>query len=320
MKKLIVFLLIIYIVSRSTIPLRRARGEAVNSPAFSTAYELVDAVNAVRASHGLPPYSTNSILMGIAQRQAEYNLAIGCCSHLSSDGSRPFQRALQAGYLVAGDLSQGGYFSENIVYGVDLTASEAVEIWMMDAPHQETMLSSNHADIGAGVAVSGNSYYYVIDCGLSTDGSSPVNSTSNSYVTPDSKRVPNTPNADGSITYTVQTGDILGSISETFGISLTELRELNGLTNSIIYPNQILIIRGTSSPTPTLSVSPTPTGHSTITPWLTSTPTSTILPISPTSTPSKGLPVSAARGAVISIILVGFSLAALLAALTRRNP
>ena len=69
-------------------------------------------------------------------------------------------------------LSNGspGFFSENIAAGVGMTAEEAVRYWTGDDPHLNTMISSNLQDIGAGVAVSGNTYYYVIDCGLSTGG------------------------------------------------------------------------------------------------------------------------------------------------------
>ncbi len=159
-------------------------------PNLSTASELIDAVNALRASLWAAPYTPNSILMSIAQRQAEYNLSIGTITHISADGLQPFQRALQAGYPVAGDISNGrpGFFSENIIAGVGLTAEEAVEDWTEDAPHLNTMISTNLQDIGAGVAVSGNTYYYVIDCGLSTGGT-PASFYSSTFLPP-SRRHP----------------------------------------------------------------------------------------------------------------------------------
>ena len=45
--------------------------------------------------------------MSNAQEQAEYNLSISTITHLVQMGCDPFQRALQAGYPVAGDLSFG---------------------------------------------------------------------------------------------------------------------------------------------------------------------------------------------------------------------
>lgn len=295
-----------------------ARTESVEASRFSTAYDLIDAVSSLRAANGLPPYTTNSILMGIAQGQAEYNLSIGTVTHVSADGLRPFQRALLAGYPVAGDISQGGFFSENIVYGSGLTAEGAVEIWMGDAPHQNTMLSGNFQDVGAGVAISGNTYFYVLDAGLSTGGVPAAFTPPPSYSPPVATLIPNTPNADGSVTYIVQPGDILGAISQVYDISVADLRALNNLSTDIIYPKQVLIIRNAYTPTATQPTA-TPTGRPTITPWPTSTPTSTETPVPPTPTPSPGLPVSVARGSVIAIVVAALVISALLALLGRKH-
>ena len=128
----------------------------------SNAYDLIDAVNGLRASHGLPPYTPNSILMQIAQSQASYIASTGGASgHIGPGGTHPIDRALAAGYPVS-----GGYISENWESGMGLDAQGAVNNWMGDAPHQGTMLSSTLHDIGAGVAQDGNLYYYVIDCAL----------------------------------------------------------------------------------------------------------------------------------------------------------
>src|SRR5574341_2423242 len=94
-------------------------------PAYN-AYDLIDAVNALRASKGLAAYQVNSILMQTAQAQAEYMSSTGNITHYGPDGSRPFQRALAAGYPVAGDLSLGGWFSENIQGGVTLSPREEI--------------------------------------------------------------------------------------------------------------------------------------------------------------------------------------------------
>jgi uncharacterized protein YkwD len=313
--------LTIFLLLTISFPPSAARAESVAAPLLSTASELIDAVNALRASRGLPSYTPNSILMSNAQRQAEYNLAISMITHISADGLKPFQRALQAGYPVAGDISNGrpGWFSENITAGVGLTAAGAVEIWTGDDPHLNTMISTNLQDIGAGVAVAGNTYYYVIDCGQSTGGTPRPFTPPQSYSTPVVTLVPNTPNADGSITYIVQGGDTTLGIALAYDISLSELLALNGLTEkSIIYPGQKIILRTGYTPTPTLPTS-TPTGRPTITPWPTSSPTSTNTRIPPTPTRSFGLPVSAARGAVIAIVVTALIIAALLALLGRKR-
>jgi uncharacterized protein YkwD/LysM repeat protein len=312
MQKFRLVLISLFIILIISFTPREIRAKSSAIPNFSIASELIDAVNSLRASHGLPPYSPNSILMSLAQIQAEYNLSIGTITHTSSDGLRPFQRALLAGYAVAGDINQGGWFSENITAGVGMTAASAVNEWTSDAPHLNTMLSSNLRDIGAGVAYSGNTFYYVIDCGLSTGGTPAAFTPPPSFIAPKATLIPNTPNADGSITYIVQGGDSLLGIAIAYGVSLDDLFKLNGLTGkSIIYTGQKIIIRKAYTPTPILPTL-TPTGLPTITPWPTSTLTSTWTLFPPTPTPSFGLPVSAARRSVIIIAVGALVLSALL--------
>src|ERR1700690_358988 len=73
----------------------------IDLPVTSTGYDLVSAVNALRASSGLPSYSVNSILMTIAQEQAEYLASTGgAYGHVGAGGTLPYQRALNAGYSV----------------------------------------------------------------------------------------------------------------------------------------------------------------------------------------------------------------------------
>jgi uncharacterized protein YkwD/LysM repeat protein len=319
MRKLMPAFLILLMTLLVSVSRSPAHAESVALPQFSSAAELINAVNALRASNGLPPYSPNSILMGIAQNQAEYSLSLGYGSHISADGLRPYQRALQAGYPVAGDLSIGGLFAENITMGIGMTAEDAVNNWTGDFLHLDTMLSTNLQDIGAGVAVSGDIYYYVIDCGLSTGGTPVPFTPQSTYISPRTTITQNTPNADGSITYIVQLGDTPGGIAEAYGMNSSTLFALNGLpAKSIIYPNQKLIVRAAYTPTSTQPTG-TPTERFTITPWPTSTPTATRTSFPPTSTPSPGLPISTAKKTVTTIIVVTLIAAGLLALLGRKR-
>jgi len=293
--------------------------EPMPAPQRSTAAELVEAVNALRASHGLSPYNVNPILMSIAQAQAEYLLSIGTVSHTGPGGSRPFERALDAGYPVAGDLSLGGFFSENLTAGVGQTAEDAVEVWMGDAPHMNTMLSGTLQDIGAGVAVSGNTYFYVIDCGLSTGGTPVAYTPGPGRVINTPTIIPNTPNADGSIIHVVQTGDTLGSLSLAYNVPMADLLKLNNFTlKTVIYVNQKIIIRVANTPTPTQ-----PTGTSTVRPtmtkWPTASPTEAEPPIPPTPTPAPVLPTSSAKGAVYVIVIAAVIIAGGITALGARR-
>jgi uncharacterized protein YkwD/LysM repeat protein len=289
-------------------------------PSYSTAYELIDAVNALRSANGLSPYRIDPILMSIAQGQADYMASIGTWTHTGPDGSRPYQRALNSGYLVAGDISLGGFFSENVIMGNNLSADEAIDKWMSDDPHKNTMLGAVYQDAGAGVAIVGNTYYYCMDVGLSTGGT-PVAYTP-SGPTPLPTILPNTPDADGSLIHVVQPGETLLTIAAAYDIPLADILRLNNLTlDSIIYPKQKITIRLAFTPTPTL---PTPTASSipTSTPWPTSTASAAPAPRgTSTPTPLPAAATTASNGLAIAgaIIILALLFAGITALLGKRK-
>ena len=129
---------------------------------------VVDAINAERVKRNIPPLTVHPILMADAQKHAEYMASSGTIAHESADGSRPFQRHLAAGYPLAGDLTRGGFASENIVAGPDMTVEQAIATWFGDEPHTNTMISDKYNDCGAGIAVSGDMIYYCFDVARST--------------------------------------------------------------------------------------------------------------------------------------------------------
>jgi uncharacterized protein YkwD len=313
MRKTVKAILLLMLILSIFSPLQAARANSyARSPVYLSASDLISAVNSLRASYGLAPYQSNPILMSIAQAHAEYLLSIGTYTHIGADGSRPYQRALAAGYPVAGDLSLGGWFAENITGGISQPAEDAVQVWLGDADHQNTMLSGMYQDAGAGVAVSGNTYYYVLDAGLSTGGT-PVPYTPPAPFFPSTPSIiPNTPNADGSIIHVVQHDDQLGSLSLAYNVPLADILKLNNMTlKSTIYVNQKIVIRAAFTPTPTQPTS-TPTLLPTMTSWPTSSPTSTATFVPPTPTPSPGLPISSAGGAMAAILISALVLAGLI--------
>ena len=303
--------LLISLGTFSTLPARAGREASL--PADTSGSDLTDAVNALRAAQGLAGYQVNSILMSIAQAHAEYMASIGVSTvHTDAQGRRPFQRALEAGYPVAGDLSQGGFFSENVIGGIGMTPEQAVTDWLGDSAHKTTMLSTILKDMGAGVAVVGNTYYYCLDVGLSTGGT-PVAYTPPALSSPTQAIAVNTPNTDGSITYTIQPGDTLLAIHLAYGISVNDILALNNITlDTVLYPGHRLILRAAYTPTPTLPTS-TPTLFPTPTFWPTATFTETLPPPTPTGTPAPNFPLSAAGGSVIAIGLVALVAAGVIA-------
>lgn len=134
--------------------------------------QLVDAINAERLKNKLPALKVSAILTSNAQKHAEYMAASGNIVHESADGSRPFQRHLAAGYPLAGDLSLGGYASENIVAGPGMPIADAIAYWYGDDPHTHTMLGDKYNECGAGIAISGDTIYYCFDVARSTGAAS----------------------------------------------------------------------------------------------------------------------------------------------------
>lgn len=231
----------------------------------STPYDLVNAVNALRAAYGVPPYSVNSILMYTAQSQADFLASTSTMTHSGPGGIGLTERLLAAGYPLAGDLSLGGFRAENITGGKEnMTAESAVEQWTGDALHLDTMISPNLTEIGAGVAVSNGRVYYVIDAALPTTTSAPSVSGGSSVPSTagaaQSIPVPvNTPNADGNVFHEVKAGQTLWQIAIAYGVKTDEIKSLNNLFDNNIYPGNILLIKtGLATPMvlPTKTITP----------------------------------------------------------------
>jgi LysM repeat protein len=167
--------------------------------------------------------------------------------------------------------------------------------------------------------VYGNTYYYVLDCGLSTGGK-PVSYTPGPNLVQNTPTIiPNTPNADGSIIHIVQHGDTLGSLSMAYNVPLVDLLKLNNFTlKSVIYINQKIVIRGAYTATPTLPTG-TPTIRPTITEWPTIAPTITVKSPSPTQAQAPVLPISSAKWVVVSIVFTAMIIAGLIALLGTRK-
>ena len=222
------------------------------------AYALIDAVNTLRINNGLPPYEINNILMSIAQGHSDYQAAIGSITHIGAGGTRPRDRAAAAGYGGGGTF----FISENIAGGTDLSVNGAISMWLGDEPHILTMLSSNYQEIGAGAAVADGFVYYTIDAAYVAGGSyspPPTTYPGGPTALPYYAVQTTTPNPDGSIVHTVMMGQNLTLIAKGYGITVAELKELNHLTDDMIYDGDILIIRLASTPSPTATGTPTPT-------------------------------------------------------------
>jgi uncharacterized protein YkwD len=295
-----------------------------------TPSELISAVNSLRSANGLAPYSVSSILMQTAQGQADYMAATGQVTHSGPGGLSLTQRLLNAGYPLAGDLSQGGFRAENIASGSGMTAAAAVQSWQGDAIHLNTMLSPTLTEIGAGVAKAGDMVYFVIDCALPTSSGVPQPYTPapgqptvgpyfpGDFIVP---VVTSTPDETGSVYHEVQYGQTLWAIAIAYGVKIDQIRALNNLGEGTdIYQGDRLLVRNDAPPPPTVTSAPSARldATSTVTPTLSppladvylQTPTATVVLTikSPLATPVQSEPGSTA-GIVVGVFLLALSLA-----------
>jgi uncharacterized protein YkwD len=261
---------------RSTDPLPHEPASSHPQQAQPTPGELIDAVNALRLAYGLPPLTVNSILMHVAQGQADYLLETGGSSgHERPNGMSYTQQLLSLGYPLGGDLSLGGYRSENYVFGSGMDVQTAIQIWMGDDPHRNTMLSPNYFDIGGGVTTgSDGTVYYVIDTARHTPNGRPQDDytpepagtvvtgiTVNGTPGVDQFMVAvalSTPNSGGLVIHDVKYGQTLWSIAIAYKTTIQQIRNLNDLPSNDIFSDQKLLIRRESTQTPMISSSPSP--------------------------------------------------------------
>jgi len=274
-----------------------------------SAYDLIAAVNSLRGANGLSEYAVSSILMSTAQGQAEFMAATGNVTHSGPGGISVTSRLLQAGYPLAGDLSLGGFRSENIISGTeDMSAQSAVNAWTGDAPHLNTMLSSNLTEIGAGVAVANGRVYYVIDCARPTTSGAPQ-PTSPSGVgggtvlagdAPIPAVLVSTPNQNGEVIHEVQAGQSLWQIAIAYKVKINEIKNLNNLSTDNIYPGNKLLIKKTDM-TQTMTFTVTSTLAATAPPTQTTEATA-----SPVPTPSSAVKVETnMRNSNLASIVIG---------------
>ncbi len=315
MKRLFWTIIPLLVLALSLLLPKAAGAYPVNFPHTATAYDVIAEVNTLRASQGLLPYQVNSTLMTIAQTHAEYQASTGVLSHYSADGSRPYQRAIAAGYPVAGDLARGGFFSENIHAGSNLSAADVVDAWQADSLHLNTMISPDLKDIGVGVAIVDGISYYTLDAGLSTDEAESDTTSDPNGTSPPSTPgtavsaqpvITSTPLEDGSVYHEVQANEALWSIALAYNTTVDDLKKLNRLSTNDIFIGQKLLIKsakGADTPTPAPSITatfgiPTSTATRPVTPSATST--ATPLPVPPASRQTGELMVG---GIVLAALL-----------------
>ncbi|MDX1378702.1 MAG: CAP domain-containing protein, partial [Anaerolineales bacterium] len=285
----------------------------------SSPFDLINAVNALRVSNGLPAYSISPILMFTAQNQADFMAANGIVTHAGPGGIGLTERLLAAGYPLAGDLSLGGFRAENITSGSEsMTAQAAVNQWMGDAPHLSTMLSPDLTEIGAGVSIANGRVYYVIDAALPTTSGAPQGITPavESGATVPAGEVPapivviSTPNGVGDVFHEVLAGQTLWQIAISYNVRVEDVRRLNSLADTKIYPGDKLLIStmadmtGTPTTVPTSTKTPRPVSTQTLLPTSTQA-AATSTPAIANSAPANSANVAAIMIGIIALAILG---------------
>ena len=262
-----------------------------------TPSEVIEAVNTLRIANGLLPLNPHPVLMQVAQWEANA-ITSGSPGHTRPGGLTLGQWLLSLGYPLSGDLSMDGYRSENWIAA--RTAQEAVDVWLMDDVHTNTMLSSDRSDIGAGIAV-GDQIYVVIETALQTasgkmqtdaypiltaiaqgGSSSGGDNLVPQYIVPVAR---STARPDGNVIHKVQYGQSLWAIAITYDTTIDQIRAWNNLGDSIdIYEGQVLLVQrgATQPPPPTNTPSPSATPY-----FVTITPTSSVVSSTMTAPPAS---------------------------------
>ena len=206
--------------------------------------DLINVINALRASQGLDAYLIDPWLMGYAQEHSDYQAATHTSTHLHSDGTVPQDIGLQEN-VAGGDP---GFATADVVVN---------QIWS-DYGHRRILVDYQYGDIGAGITLSDDGLLYITvnirprqqaETEVPTQ-EAPGESTPLPFV----PYPTSTPNEDGMIIHIVQEGQSLWSIAQSYGVTVEEILQMNALPadSTDIYPGQQLLIRMGVTGTPAL--------------------------------------------------------------------
>lgn len=126
-------------------PVGATRATAIESlDSLDTA--IVARINVIRRAHGLPPMRASAPLDRAADRHSRAMGTFGFFAHESRDGTAYWKR-------ISRDYPQRGYrvwsVGENLVFDSEqMTAADAVGMWMASPPHRKALLSSTWREIG----------------------------------------------------------------------------------------------------------------------------------------------------------------------------
>jgi len=224
-----------------------------------TAFDLIIAMNTLRASYGLPVLQEDPIVNAVAQATAEIMAANNMSSHIGDVRGR-----LQAAGYGGGNQV---WATENFAVGTSFGIDEIMLAWS-DPTHMIPAVNPAYCNVGAGVAKAANGRtYYVLQaaytsaksCGeyKSTGGGSntqPGGVTGVSQVIIPVQIA--TPDVDGRVFHEVKAGQSFWAIAVAYKITINDLEVWNNLSrqNKLQVGEKLFIpgsnTEGYATPTP----------------------------------------------------------------------
>ena len=217
-----------------------------------TAYDLIVAMNSLRASNGLPALVEDPIIDAVAQSTAQIMADNQMSGHIGN---------------VSGRLAAAGYGGGSTVWGTEnfamgnQTLDEIMLVWS-DAAHMLPAVIPAYCNVGAGTARSSNGYTYYVLQAAYTAGKSCGEYTSSGTTTSKSGGTTGgggvsqlvmpvkiaTPDADGKVYHVVQPGQSFWSIAIAYKITIKDLKSWNNLSDSTtLKTGQKLFIPGNNT-------------------------------------------------------------------------
>lgn len=286
---------------------------AVFSAGGATAADLINLIQTWRAEAGNPALIVDPLLNVTAYDTAYTMAAQGLHTHIGNASGRIAAYGYGDGSTVR--------CTENFAmsYG-EADISKIYGFWD-DPDHRLPATYSYYKHVGAGVATTGNGwYYYVLHACYTSAGTYTPSGSGTSITTGDGTVVTATsavsqivvpvttatPQPDGSVIHIVQSGQSLWSIATAYGTKIDTIKQLNGLTSDSIYNNQELVVYPAGSmPTPLPTATLTPTSAPTLTPTMTPTAVESTPQVTPTPSRSRNaIPAQTMAGYGIVLISV----------------
>jgi LysM repeat protein len=214
--------------------------------AQSAAQEVLNAINAARAEHGLTPLVENPLLTQAAQGHVNDMITNYVYGHYGSDGSSVQTRVIRTGY------SATPWVSENWVSAS--SPNGAMRWWMGDYIHRVNILTARWVEIGVGVGTRGSEMIFVTVFSAG-GGTNDVNAVvavvpPQEAPPPPSVRIEQVVVPPEGLDYTVKGGDTLLAIGLRYGLPWERIAEANGLNErSLLQIGQLVRIPGSGAST-----------------------------------------------------------------------